>query len=212
MKIMEIQRPDSQQLSDEILQKAGYRRLAYGEYGAVYEKPNSNKVIKTFTALDVGYLEFIKLAKSSNKNPHFPFFFGNPIKITPDYYAVKQENLDTYRGNSRPIRQYIEYLISGIKIGYPSDFEEIEEIMEYNPRFKEACEMIAELVKSTASVQLDIHKNNIMKRGKTLVFVDPVSTPTMAKNLPNIKNWPIYNNDTKPTKFSKEFQNILDQL
>lgn len=215
----EITRPATQKDADQILRDAGYTRIGSGAYGAVYQKYN-NTVVKTFSSFDVGYLEFIKMAKSSNNNPHFPKFYGNPIKISKGYYAIKQENLQEYKGNPLPIKFYIDYLIGGTRIGYPEDFEEVEEIMMDYPRFKEACDMIAETVKSNSKIRLDIHKYNIMKRGKTLVFIDPISTPAMSDEdrtkLPNIDRW-----DTrvkqkpeteKPFKMTPEWEKIFADL
>jgi hypothetical protein len=215
----EITRPKTQMDADQVLRDAGYTRIANGAFGAVYQK-NNKTVIKTFTAFDSAYLSFIKMVKSSNNNPHFPKFYGNPIKITDLYYAIKQENLQEYRGNYVPIRRYIEYLISRTKIGYNSDFEEVEEIIHDYPRFDEACKMIAELVKSNSNINLDIHQFNIMKRGRTLVFIDPISTPIYnddeRRQLPKVDRW-----DTrvkqkpqkeKPFVMTPEFEEIFAEL
>lgn len=212
--LTEITRPSTQQQADQILRDAGYSRIGSGAYGAVYQK-DEKTVIKTFSSFDVGYLSFIKMVKSSNNNPHFPQFYGNPIKISNDYYAIKQENLQRYKGNARPITLYIDYLIHGIKLGYEGDFEEIEEIMDDYPRFDEACKMIAETVKSNSKIALDIHRNNIMKRGKTLVFIDPISTPAITdedrNKLPKIDRWDVRVKE-KPFVMTPEWEKIFAEL
>lgn len=213
----EISRPDTQKDADQILRDAGYERIGSGAYGAVYKK-NDKTVIKTFTTFDVGYLSFIKMVKASNDNPHFPRFYGNPIKITDTYYAIKQENLQEYRGNYIPIRRYIDYLTSDMKLGYKSDFEEIEEIKHDYPRFDEACKMIAELVKNNPNVNLDIHQYNIMKRGKTLVFIDPISTPIKTEyersQLPRSERWDtsVKPKPEKPFKMTPEWEKVFSDL
>jgi hypothetical protein len=210
MRLNEITRPDTQKNADEILRNAGYKRLAFGAFGAVYEK--GNRVIKTFSSIDTAYLKFVKMVKQSNYNPHFPMFYGNTIKINNDYYAVKQENLKEYRGDPTAIRYYIQYLISGMKIGYPSHYEEIEEIEYDYPRFKEACQMIADLIKSNPEMKLDVKKDNIMTRNRTIVFVDPVAhmqySDDELENLPNIGSW----DDSVKQKFSQEDEELYRQL
>jgi hypothetical protein len=214
--INEIYRPNTQQEADEILRDAGYERIGGGAFGAVYKK-NENQVLKTFTSIDVGFLSFIKLAKESNNNPHFPLFYGNPIKVTKDYYAIKIENLSEYRGNSIPIRQYIKYLITGTKIGYNSDFEEIEEIKYDNPRFDEACNMLANLIKSNPKFRLDLHEYNIMKRGRTLVFSDPIAISTdtdILRKLPDIQKWDTRTKQKpeKPFVMTPSWEKIFKEL
>jgi hypothetical protein len=210
----EITRPSTQKDADQILRNAGYARIGYGSFGAVYQK-NDKTVVKTFTSFDTGYISFIKMVKTSNNNPHFPLFYGNPIKITKDYYAIKQENLKKYNGNSYPIRLYIDYLIHGKRLGYDSDFEEVEEIMEYNPRFAEACQMIADLVKSNPNFKNDISDSNIMKRGKTLVFIDPIATPPHTtdqfKFLPDVDRWDTTVKE-KPFKMTPEWEKIFSEF
>lgn len=210
----EVTRPPTQEIADEILRNAGYKRIGFGAYGAVYQK-NDRMVIKTFSSFDIGYLAFVKMARESKNNPHFPFFFGKPIKISDRYYAIKQENLEPYNGNPTAISLYIQSLIDGIKLGYDNDFEDIEDIIAEYPRFEEACKSIADVVKSNPRFSLDIHKGNIMKRGRTLVFVDPISTPTSndeeKKLLPRAYRW-----DTKvkekPFKMTPEWNDIFAEL
>lgn len=145
--ITEITRPQMMQDADTRLRKAGYTRIGNGLYGAVYQK-DKNTVVKTFTSKDHGYLAFIKMAKNSNNNPHFPRFFGNPIKVSPDYYAIKQENLREVPyelSNVYGFRWYIRTKVNG---GDVSEIgSDLKEHFETFPRLQEACDMIANLIK-----------------------------------------------------------------
>lgn len=217
-KLNEVTRPKTQKDADEILQNAGYNRIGHGSFGAVYEK--GNKVIKTFNSIDKSYLKFIKMVKNSNYNPHFPMFYGNPMKINDNYYAIKQENLEPYNGDPTAINFYIKYLMSEDISYEPPYYEEIEDIEYEYPRFKEACKMIADLAKNNPDIKLDMQKNNIMKRGRTIVFVDPVANAKNSdytiKSLPNIGTWPKKEKQTdnkdKKINWSKIDSEILSQL
>jgi hypothetical protein len=217
MKINEITRPDTQKDADEILRNAGYRRLAYGSFGAVYEK--GDKVVKTFSQIDTSYLKFIDMVKKSEYNPHFPMFYGNPLKITDDYFAIKQENLETYRGDPTAILYYIDHLIRE-RDGESRFYEEIEEIAYEYPRFIEACKMIADLVKKSPNMKMDIKSDNIMRRDNTIVFVDPVANRSYSeeerKKLPDIFLWDKKTKEEpKPQeepKYDPKFDSILRKL
>lgn len=206
----EISRPESQEKADEILRNAGYDRIGTGSFGAVYEK--GDKVIKTFSTIDTAYLKFVRMAKQVN-NPHFPKFYGNPIRITNDYLAVKQENLQKYRGDPTAIKYYIQYLIKDLT-SLPDYYEEIEEIEYEYPQFKDACKHIADLIKSNSDVRLDLHAANIMVRGSTIVFVDPVSNDSYSEkdiqSLPKFHTWK--QNIPKQTKEKPLTQNQKDEM
>lgn len=217
----EITRPETQKDADEILRNAGYKRVAHGAFGAVYEK--GDKVIKTFSSIDTSYLKFIKMVKNSNNNPHFPMFFGDPIKITDGYYAVKQENLKPYRGDATAINYYIRYLmdmLDGEDNYTPNFYEEVEEIMQDYPRFKEACQMIAKMIHNDDNMMNDVYDRNLMVRGSTIVFVDPVANLRYDKEerskLPDIHNWDIRTKEKpqpeKEVKWNPEWDKILGQL
>lgn len=214
----EVSRPQTQEDADKILQDAGYNRIGFGAFGAVYEKEGSNKVIKTFSSIDTSYIKFIKMVKKSNYNPHFPVFYGNPLKITDTYYGIKQEKLKPYNGNPSAISKYVHYLATNYKSKDPDWMEEIEDIIYEYPRFKEACKMLADLMKNNSNIRNDIVKHNIMKRGNTIVFVDPVANAHYSKDelnsLPNIGTWSKSKKEKSKNnkKWSKEDQEILDQL
>lgn len=221
-KLNEVTRPKTQKDADEILQNAGYSRIGHGSFGAVYQKEGSDKVIKTFNSIDTSYLKFIKMVKNSDYNPHFPLFYGNPMKINDDYFAIKQESLTIYNGDPTAINFYIKYLMSEDISYEPPYYEEIEEIEYEYPRFKEACQMIAGLAKNNPDIKLDMQKNNIMKRGRTIVFVDPIAnaknSDDQIKSLPNIGTWPKkepehkHASKDKKINWSKRDSEILAQL
>ncbi len=157
MKISEITLPQTRWDAHGILVKAGYKRLGSGAFAAVYEKPGRAYVIKLFGKEDDAYRAFIDLARK-HPNKHFPKFFGKLIRF-PDFYGIRMEKLAPYTGNSRYIRDYILF-----------GEDDTEEIM-YHPELAEACDLITTLL---GKYNLDIKNDNIMQRGNTLVFIDPV--------------------------------------
>lgn len=215
--ITEITRPQMMQDADARLRKAGYKRIGNGLYGAVYQK-DKNTVVKTFTSKDMGYLAFINMAKNSNNNPHFPRFYGNPIKVSPDYYAIKQENLRDVPyelSNVYSIRWYIRTKANGGDVSNIGS--ELKEHFEIFPRLQEACDMIANLIKQNPALYgEDSHIGNIMVRGGTYVFVDPISTILSnddAKEMPRISSWDTtVEEKPKDTKYKTEWDEIFKQL
>lgn len=210
--LKEITRPPMMKDADQKLRDAGYERIGTGMYGAVYQK-NEDQVVKTFTSMDHGYLAFIKMAKSSNNNPHFPKFYGNPIKITNDYYAIKQENLVQARRDYSVLRWYIRMTAIGEK---PTELgSDLSELFEIHPKLQEACDMIATTIATNRVLyQEDVHGGNIMMRGGVPVFVDPIST-TLAnsdlKRLPRSSQWDTRVRE-KPVKWDTELDDIYNQL
>ena len=157
MKISEITLPKTRENAQTILSRAGYETLGKGAFASVYEKPGRPYVIKLFSKEDDAYRAFIDLARK-HPNKHFPKFFGKLIQF-PDFYGIRMEKLAPYTGNSRYIRDYILF-----------GEDDTEEIM-YHPELAEACDLITTLL---GKYNLDIKDNNIMQRGNTLVFIDPV--------------------------------------
>ena len=169
-----------------ILQNAGYQYLGSGNYANVYAKPGANHVIKLFGHSDLAYPKFIELVQS-NPNPHFPKFKGKMMKVTNDYYAIQMERLSPLPADAKA---YSNIDAGSSTIGYAlNDYTRqaaglpnndlsanliptiMDELEKTQSGIKEACSLIASL----SGVVYDIHKNNLMLRGNTLVITDPVA-------------------------------------
>lgn len=189
--ITEISRPETQREADTILRKAGYKRIGYGSFGAVYEK--GDKVLKTFVSHDTAYLEFAKMAMSNQNNPHFPKIYGKPLRITDEYYGIKIEKLQKIK--NKPNYTYIREFIINLKY----EDEEALTGRDFYPYIKslgkdfiEACKLIASILKKHSDFDIDIYgvSDNMMAREKTLVFSDPIyNTDLLSKKLPMIGFW-----------------------
>ena len=173
----EISRPSASE-AEQILFRAGYKRIGYGAFGTVYGKPDSAHVLKLFMSSDIGYMEFVDLA-NKHPNPHFPKFKGKIMKITKDYNAIQMERLTPAQDNNetvliaRTMNNYVRLLQH--KESYRQTPDETTNAMnaleESQPGIKNACSLIAH----STTREVDIHNENYMMRGKVLVITDPVA-------------------------------------
>lgn len=179
MIINELRLPPSMMAADIKLTDAGWIGIGRGAYGSVYHKPGFNYVLKLFSGDDLAYRTFLSMVMS-NPNIHFPQFRGKLIRVVPRYYAIRMEKLDrtTEIDVSFDELMYMDAYIS-LKRGYdPSDDNDdgwwfqnatIWASLEENQSLCYALDLIAQL-----NFPLDLKLANIMKRGDTLVFTDPV--------------------------------------
>ena len=171
--ITELSRP-SRDKAEHMLVKAGYRQLGRGvSGGAVFQKPGASYVLKLFDARDEAYLTFVRLA-SRNHNPHFPKFFGKPIRITDNYFAVRTEPLQpsTNLEEVEIIDRYIIAKRDNMNGWWRPEFEYFSDKSE----LREACDLIAMMLRQSGHDFIcDVHLKNVMMRGSVLVLSDPVA-------------------------------------
>jgi hypothetical protein len=208
MRIFEITRPRGQKQADQVLRDSGYRRLASGSFGAVYQKEGGAYVLKVFSALDKAYHAFVELAKTNQDNPHFPKIFGKVVKVTPDYHAVRMEPLEPYKNDPHTLSIYMNYRDQIHQFSPQTftrmSFEDALENFHDQPALKQACDLI---VDHLSAFTLDIKQDNIMVRGKTLVFVDPVSTAGVdTTKLPDTRKWPTDVSGEDPPRTDRKVQ------
>ena len=184
MRINELTRPQKSNHAANILHDAGYKVLGRGSFGSVFEKPGANYVLKLFEEYDVAYRSFIDLVRRF-PNPHFPKFYGKLVRVSDEYYAIRMEKLDPYRGNEEMIRVYImnrDYKPDkrDLHRQFYLDILDAKDFMEENPSLKEACGLIIDHL--APHFRIDIKQDNLMVRGKTtIVITDPVVGSTEKK-------------------------------
>lgn len=169
--INEITRPDIDQ-AQEILKKAGYHEIGSGFESLVFQRPGDKYVLKLIDSGATSYFDFINLAKSS-KNPHFPVFKGNLMKVTDNYYAIRMEPLSVFTDSK--VANLIERYTMKLSKSSSNELSSVEmdELEKSQPEIKDACYLVAKLI-SEKGYHSDMMTNNFMLRGNTIVFIDPV--------------------------------------
>lgn len=183
--VNELTRPPTMGKATAALERAGYEHMGSGLHASVYTKSGTDHVVKLFSYRDSAYPKFVKLAQTVS-NPHFPKFKGKLMKVTEDYYAIQMEKLSplpeqsigysniniSSSGLGYAINDYVR-LKKGLGNNYiaPDKVKTIMEELEVSqPGIIEACDLIAGMTEAYP----DIHKNNLMLRGNTLVITDPI--------------------------------------
>ena len=162
----------------EYMDANGFSHKGMGAYGTVFEKPGYEWLFKLYKN-DPAYDEFIRYSKKHADNPHLPKFYGAKIKINDDTSCIRTEKLtklpyDMYR-------QYMEYFTAVFAIlaervdpndsTYDQLYREYEQFSRKHPNLFEVLKYIF----TESAYYPDLHNGNIMMRGKTLVFSDPVA-------------------------------------
>lgn len=138
----------------------------------MYYKAGSKYVLKLFDWDDSAYMDFVRLVRK-HPNIHFPKFFGNFIKVTDQYYAVRMELLDEL-----PFDRYDEiYHIGAYLYHYNRnqnhpDFIAATQYLDKLPELHEACDILAKNLLGTYNE--DVKPSNVMVRGSAIVITDPV--------------------------------------
>lgn len=182
--INELARPETRDGAHHVLIDAGYRALGDGAFGVVYQKPGTSYVLKVFSATDRAYLAFVKLVMD-NPNPHFPKFIGKIVKVTNDYYAIRMEPLQKWQSYNetftRLIRGYIETGAFPNPEIIPAAVKG-QEYLDQHPEFKVACDLIRGIARANPNFKVDLHGENVMQRGDTLVIIDPLADKEALKS------------------------------
>lgn len=182
MRLAEITLPDFPQDAGQRLRAAGYKQIGDGSYAEVYQKPGSPYVLKLFSDSDKAFLAFVALAKA-HPNPHFPVFRGQLITASDNYYALRMELLTEFPDNLIdpvlwPIHSYM-FGIGKNPESYPflqtSQYQEHIHWIEDHPSVKQACDLMHRYL--SGQFTFDLKADNVMMRGDTIVFVDPVKMP-----------------------------------
>lgn len=159
MRIHEIFRPPTKEDAGEILLRAGYDQIGQGEAALVYHKPGAPNIVKLYQVSDLGFIHYLNLV-TSVKNRHFPVIKGKPVQISSEYSAVQMEYLDQL---TPQMEQQFRQIAWDQPDAVPGDLGV-------------ALRLIEEYVFRQSGVIPDISITNVMRRGATLVIVDPART------------------------------------
>jgi hypothetical protein len=147
-----------------------------GWYSTVFSKPGENYVLKVNKREDHPYAWFAFLTRKF-PNPHFPKI-GNAkfINIGKERYRVYAiEKLQPFKEHwdARSIAAFCKVTVT--------EKEDLQTTLKYAKRFDlgdqeesliTACDILR---KYNQGYYVDIHTNNIMLRGETIVIIDPFS-------------------------------------
>jgi hypothetical protein len=132
----------------------GFQMLGSGKYASVYGNESYPYVIKVFQR-DSAYFRWLKFALNNRNNPYVPRIRGKVVKITPMVYAIRLEKL-------RP--GYID-----------SEFQQHFDQWQRDPNYRADdpdLQQVFDFFHSNRKL-LDLHNENVMRRGDQLVIIDP---------------------------------------
>lgn len=165
-------RPVSSKLKEftEKLKDLGYDIdvKGLGRRGTVFKRPNDPYVIKVFQN-DPEYLMYLKYVLSHQDNPHVPKVRGKPVKIAPDTYAIRMEQLNPITNPIGDDYDVIESLLKTMTWGRfkANKFLKLEEPLLYK-----MLTDLAHVYGDNGSTDFVIA--NIMRRDDgTIVITDP---------------------------------------
>jgi len=145
----------------------GFHYLDGGEYSAVFEKNDIDMVVKVFN--DSCYENFINFCRQHSGNPHLPKFRGSSVKINNKARMIRIERLESVAQDD-PLAAQIVSLDKIANLTKP------EELIMWE--LSDEQKAIIEILKKLEAVRpnkcrMDLHFGNIMKRGDTMVIIDP---------------------------------------
>lgn len=180
---------------DNWAKEKGYKAIGKGQYGTVYySEKNPNYVVKVFS--DESYKVWYKIAKENQDNPHVPKFRGFPVKLVDGLWAVRIEKLSSLTSEDiRKISFIADWVAFHAKNSYgiatanlrsmiisPSKVDLIRKNYITDDLEQLLLDILLELsfYDNQAKYVIDLHSGNFMKRGETLVLIDPLA-PLISK-------------------------------
>lgn len=194
-KLSQIGHPASYKLHG-IMRDHGWNILGTGMEATVAEKPGAPYVLKVFPKAS-RYAQFVQFCQQHGDNPHLPRFsrYVRPVPHTPFSY-VRMEKLKPVRGAAL-LNTYAEYMCAVDQVFRSEDrtpvfwnhamsrwdLDELPEKQGYTDvaacaqqapsTWIKLIERLVSLMQAQGIKQFDLHPDNMMLRGTTLVITDP---------------------------------------
>lgn len=162
--------------------------LGVGGQGVVFDIGN-NQVLKLFYKADICYIRFVRMVLQ-NPSPYFPKYFEGIRKVKGfDWYGIKMEKLQPISFSF--LKKYenflalmlsepklsdsaviSEYFSSGRGLDSVDDREQIlqEYMIDITPEQARIVDLLSQV---SGGCNIDIHHENVMRRGNQLVITDP---------------------------------------
>jgi hypothetical protein len=179
-----------------ILRDYGWKILGTGFEATVAEKPGMPYVLKIFPRASK-YTQFVQFCQQQANNPHLPRFsrYVRPVPQT-NFAYVRMEKLKPVR-EATLMNSYAEYLCAVDQVFRSEDREsvfwnhamsrwDLDELPEKSgytdvtdcaaqapESWRQVIESLVQLMHSEGLTQFDLHSENMMLRGSTLVVTDP---------------------------------------
>lgn len=166
--------------------------LGQGYFAVVFERPGGKDVYKLFTAKDKGYLSYLQFVKQNQNNPHVPKIYGGLMRVKmplndskhhgEDWILVRIEKLSD-RGNHPELNSVTMNHYISSQPDFTSRHQSSKLPMKPNAlkAFEKKYPQMAQVLKWIASngnrngVTIDLHGDNYLFRGDTVVITDPFS-------------------------------------
>jgi len=177
------------------LEQHGFKRLGYGTFANVYEKPGYPWVFKLFKD-DDPYIWYYKYCRANQNNPHVPKIKGNLIKVSDDTFCVRMEKLTPYPETPeyKKLYDHIRYTLfkmmddayTGIRNPHgwqPSQKELVmrQEAQDFiKQKYPQLYKVLDALANHGTDWELDLHAQNLMLRGDTVVITDPIAHTSLG--------------------------------
>lgn len=165
----------------KLKKKRRMKTIGTGCFANVYASKSGRTVIKVGTLAEEGdrccangrYLQYIALTQKHPNNPFFPRvkkvkIFEN--SVSDPYFMVEMERLKIVKKNSYPIAELFEYTMQDDRsiVAITAMFGKV------NKHLVQAHKVMQKMIGEYGAC-VDIHNENIMKRGPQLVLTDPVT-------------------------------------
>lgn len=158
------------------LENYGFELLGSGSFGRVYQKDGYPWAFKIFHE-DAAYLKFIKYVIANQDNPHLPKIKGGLMKINDDTYVIRMEKLDHIWGIGKIADAQNSKRLYDTMIKHRMYFKDILNDVWIAQQFPQMMKVFRDLV--TMGYDFDIGSGNVMRRGSTVVLVDPIFDESM---------------------------------
>ncbi len=163
----------------DALRNYGFKPIGTGAKGTVFQKPGYPYVLKLFGD-DNAYLAWLDFCRKHQGNPYVPKVKGKPIHIKDGFYGIRLEQLS--KGKNRwgiaaalttLVQHYTSLFVRNLTLPVGTDLSYIKEFFpnySTDQNLKELIQGVHEL--KQRGIELDIHDDNVMFRGKQIVLID----------------------------------------
>lgn len=156
-----------------LLRDKGFKLLGHGQYGTVFTHPSLPYAIKVFSDAG-GYSTFVNYCTNNSHNEHLPKFRGKIIRINEDYAFCRLEILTSVSTQQAAMMDDISNIVS--TTGKSLNWRRLMDCFDSSYAEHGFTESMFQTIVSLARisyVHYDLHGENIMRRGDTIVIIDP---------------------------------------